>query len=143
MTERFERQPTPRWFWIAAICSLLFMAAGCWDYLTDIAKEPATLTVDRRDLVKAQPMWQIAAYAVSVWMGFLGTLLLLLRRRSAEPFLVVSLIAAFVSFLPYATVPVIRDNITTNDIALAIGILLVTSSIWSFARHSKQQGWLR
>ncbi len=88
-------------------------------------------------------MWQIAAYALSVWVGFLGTVLLVLRRRSAEPFLVVSLIAAFVSFVPYATVPVIRDNITTNDIALAIGILLVTGSIWSFARHSKQQGWLR
>jgi len=27
-------------------------------------------------------------------------------------------------------------------LGLAIGILLVTTSIWSFARHSKQQGWL-
>jgi len=142
MTERFERQPTPRWYWVAAIASLLFMAAGCFDYLVDVTKNPATLPIDRRDLVMAQPTWQIAAYAVSVWMGFLGTLLLVFRRKSAEPFLIVSLIAAFVSFLPYAAVRTIRDNITTNDIALAIGILLVTLSIWSFARHSKQQGWL-
>jgi hypothetical protein len=60
----------------------------------------------------------------------------------AEPLLLVSLTATFISFLPYAIVPVIRDGITTNDIALAIGILLVTGSIWSFARHSHQRGWL-
>lgn len=142
MTERFERQPTPRWYWIAAVASVLFMAVGCVDYLIDVTKSPATLPIDRRDVIMAEPTWEIAAYAVASWVGLVGTVLLLFRRRSAEPFLVVSLIASFISFLPYATVPAIRDNITTNDVALAIAILLVTSSIWSFARHSKQQGWL-
>jgi hypothetical protein len=142
MTERFERQPTPRWYWVAAVASVLFMAAGCFDYLVDVTKNPATLPIDRRDVIMAEPTWEIGAYAVASWVGLLGTILLLFRRRSAEPFLVVSLIASFISFLPYAIVPAIRDNITTNDFALAIAILLITTSIWSFARHSKQQGWL-
>ena len=142
MTERYERQPVPRWYWIAAIGSLLFFAALCWDYLADVTKDGAVVSVDRRDLIRAQPIWQIAAYALSVWVGLLGTLLLVLRRRSAEPFLIVSLVASFVSYVPYATVPFIRNNITVDDIAFAIGILLVTGSIWSFARHSHQRGWL-
>jgi hypothetical protein len=41
------------------------------------------------------------------------------------------------------TVPAIRDNITTNDIAFAVVILLITGTIWQFARHSRQRGWLR
>jgi hypothetical protein len=118
------------------------MAVGCWDYLGDVLRDPARLRLDERDLVAAQPAWQVWAYAVAVWVGLLATILLLFRRRVAEPLLLVSLTATFISFLPYAIVPVIRDGITTNDIALAIGILLVTGSIWSFARHSHQRGWL-
>ena len=92
--------------------------------------------------MSARPIWQIGAYAMAVWVGLLGALLLLLRRKAAEPLLLVSLVAALFTFLPYATVPAIRDNITTNDIAAAVIVLLITGSIWSFARHSKQQGWL-
>jgi hypothetical protein len=143
MTDRYERQPLARWYWIAAIGSVLFMVVGCWGYLMDVTSDPATLPVDQRNMMAARPIWQVGAYAIAVWVGLLGALLLLIRRKAATPLLFVSLVAAFFTFLPYATVPAIRDNITTNDIAFAIAILLITGSIWSFARHSRQRGWLR
>ena len=85
----------------------------------------------------------IAAYAIAVWVGLLGTVMLLLRRRLAQPLLLVSLVAAIVTFLPYAVVPQVRDNITTNDIAVAIVVLAITWTIFWFARHSVQRGWLK
>lgn len=142
MIERYERQPLARWYWIAAIASVLFMAVGCWGYLMTVTTDPSRLPVDERNLVEAMPIWQVGAYAIAVWVGLLATILLLFRRRAAEPLLLVSLVAAFFTFLPYATVPAIRDNISTNDIAMAVAILLITGSIWSFARHSHQRGWL-
>lgn len=142
MTVPYERQPVARWYWIAAIGSVLFMAVGCLGYLMDVTADPATLPVDQRNLVEARPIWQVAAYAIAVWVGLLGALLLMFRRRAAEPLLIVSLVAAFFTFLPYAIVPAISENITPNDIAMAVAILLVTGSIWSFARHSHQRGWL-
>jgi len=45
--------------------------------------------------------------------------------------------------LPLATVPAIRDNVTTNDIAVAVIIILITGTIWQFARSSRKRGWLR
>ena len=142
MTERFQRQPVPRWYWVAAVASVLFMAEGCWSYLIDVTTDPATLPIDQRNMMMARPIWQIGAYAMAVWVGLLGALLLLLRRKAAEPLLLVSLVAAAFTFLPYATVPAIRDNISTNDIAVAVIVLLITGTIWSFARHSRQRGWL-
>ena len=62
---------------------------------------------------------------------------------AAEPLLLVSLVAAAITFLPYAVVPAVSGLVTTNDIAVAIGVLLITGTIWSFARHSRQRGWLR
>ena len=143
MSERFESRPIPRWYWIAAVASLLFMAVGCWGYLVDVTTDPATLPIDQRNMVMARPIWQVGAYAMAVWVGLLGTLLLLARRKASEPLLLVSLVAAAFTFLPYLTVPDIRDNISTNDIAAAVIVLLITGTIWSFARHSRQRGWLR
>ena len=64
-------------------------------------------------------------------------------HRPAEPLLLVSLIAAVFTFLPYVVVPGVRDNVSTNDIAFALLILAITWTIFWFARHSRQRGWLR
>ena len=72
-----------------------------------------------------------------------GTILLLMRGMLAVPILLVSLLAAVATFLPYAIVPAVSDLVTTNDIAVAIVVILITGTIWSFARHSLQRGWLR
>jgi hypothetical protein len=143
MNEQGAPQPIAGWFKIAAIASILFMAIGCAGYVMDVTTDPSTLPIDQRNLVMARPIWQVAAYAIAVWVGLLGSVLLLMRRKAAEPLLMVSLMAAAFTFLPYVTVPAIRDNITTNDIAFAVVILLITGTIWKFARRSRQRGWLR
>jgi hypothetical protein len=143
MDEQSASQPVAGWFKFAAAASILFMVIGCAGYLIDVTTDPATLPIDQRALVMARPVWQVAAYAIAVWVGLLGTVLLFVRKKSSEPLLLVSLVAACFTFLPLATVPAIRDNVTTNDIAVAIVIILITGTIWQFARHSRQRGWLR
>jgi len=143
MDEQPAPQPVAGWFKFAAIASILFMAVGCAGYLIDVTTDPDTLPIDQRALVMARPIWQVAAYAVAVWVGLLGAILLLMRKKASEPLLLVSLVAACFTFLPLATVPAIRDNVTTNDIAVAVIIILITGTIWQFARSSRKRGWLR
>ena len=143
MDDRYAPQPLARWFWVAAAASALFMALGCAGYLASVFTDPAALPPDQRNLMEARPVWMIAAYAIAVWVGLIGAILLLLRRKLAVPLLLVSLIAAILTFLPYAVVPAVSDLVTTNDIAVAIVVVLITGTIWTFARHSRQRGWLR
>jgi hypothetical protein len=143
MDDRYAPQPIARWYMAGAIASVLFMAVGCAGYLIDMTTDPNSLPLDQRTLVLARPAWMTAAYAIAVWTGLAGAVLLLMRRKWAEPLLLVSLAAALGTFAPYAFVPGIRDNITTNDIAVAIVILAAVWTIYWFARHSRQRGWLR
>lgn len=141
--QHYSQKPLARWFWAGAIASVLFMLVAVWGQVMSVITDPASLPLDRRVVFEARPMWMIAAYAIAVWVGLAGAVLLLLRRKLAQPLMLVSLIAAAVTFLPYAIIPRIRDNVTTNDIAVAVIVLAITWTIFWFARHSAQRGWLK
>lgn len=143
MDDRFAPQPVAGWFKLAAIASVIFMAIGCAGYLASVLTDPSSLPMDQRNLMEARPIWMIAAYAIAVWVGLAGSVLLLMRRKLAEPLLLVSLVTAVLTFLPYAVVPAVSDLVTTNDIAVAVVVLAITWTIYWFARHSRQRGWLR
>ena len=143
MDERYAPQPVAGWFKFAAIASVVFMGIGCAGYLLSVMADPTTLPLDQRNLMEARPIWMIAAYAIAVWVGLAGAVLLLMRRKIAEPLLLVSLVGAVLTFLPYAVVPTVSNLITTSDIAAAIVVLAITWTIYWFARHSRQRGWLR
>lgn len=144
MTEdTYSPRPLAGWYMIAAFGALAFMLVAVAGYMIDVLTDPATLPLDQRVVAEARPAWAMGAYAIAVWVGLGGAILLFLRRKAAQPVLLVSLVAAVITFLPYAFVPSVRSNITTNDIAVAIVILAITWTIFWFARHSAQRGWLR
>jgi hypothetical protein len=93
--------------------------------------------------MEAMPVWQTAVYATAVWSGLAGAILLLMRRRLAVPVLLLSLVGAVGTFLPFAAVPAVRELATESDaVAAIIVIALCLSSYW-FARYSQQRGWLK
>jgi hypothetical protein len=141
--DSYAPRPVAGWYMVAAIASALFMIIGCRGYLLTVTADPQSLPIDQRAMLEAQPTWMIAAYGTAVWVGLAGTVMLVFRRKLAVPLLLLSLIAAAVTFLPYAVVPAVRDTITANDIAAAVIVLAITWTIFWFARHSQQRGWLR
>ena len=142
MTEPYGRQPIARWYSIAAIASLLFMALGCAIYVMHVITDLATLPLDQRAAYEAEPSWLTGLNAVAVWVGLLGAMMLVLKRRLAETVLLVSFIATLLWLAGLFLVPALRDALSTNDIAVAVIVTLITGTIWSFARHSRQRGWL-
>ena len=143
MDDRYAPQPLARWYMAAAVASLLFMLLGCAVYLIDVAANPADLPLDKRAALEAQPLWVVAANAIAVWAGALGALMLVLRRRVAESLLLVSLIAVLAWLAGLLLVPRLRDALGTDDIAVAIVVSLIVWTIYWFARHSRQRGWLK
>jgi hypothetical protein len=143
MNDPYAPQPLAGWFTPAAIASFLFMGLGCIMYLTHVFADPAAMPIDQRAAYEAEPVWVTAAFAAAVWIGLAGTILLVMRKRLAEAALLVSLVAVLIWLAGLLVVPGLRENMSANDLLVAIGVTALTWTIFWFARHSRQRGWLR
>ena len=142
MDKQAGARPVAGWFSLAAIASLLFMTAGCAMYLMHVLTDPADLPPDQQAAYLAVPAWAIGAFGIATWGGALGALMLVLKRKLAEPLLLVSLLAVVAWLAAFFVVPDLRDAISTNDLVVPILVTIVTWTIFWFARHSRQRGWL-
>jgi hypothetical protein len=133
----------PRWFMIAALAALAWEIVGCTMYVMQVSVDPAALPADQRQMWDATPAWMTGAYAVAVWVGLIGAILLLMRRKLAEPLLLVSLIAVVVQFSGLLIVPQLRNLVSSDVLFLPFLIVIVCGVIWHFARRARRSGWLR
>jgi hypothetical protein len=136
------RRPVAGWYLPAAVASLLFMALGCIMYLMQVLADPAKMTIEQRAAYDAEPMWVIAAMAIAVWVGVAGAAMLVMRRKWAEPLMMASLGAVLVWLAGLLVVSGLRENMSANDLIVAIVVVALTWTIFWFARHSRQRGWL-
>lgn len=143
MNNNREKITIPAWFNLAAIAAVLFEAFGAYKYLVQVTTDPGSLPIDQRDMLLAMPEWMTAAFAVAVWVGLAGALLLLMRRRVAAPLLLISFIAAIVQFGALLVVPALRNLVGSDDLLVPFVILVICYAIWHFAWQARRWGWLR
>jgi hypothetical protein len=88
----------------------------------------------------AMPVWAWCAFAIAVWVGLAGALLLLLRMRLARAAFFVSLVAAIVQFgWAYLLGGAMRLGPPIMPGAI---ILLGIAFLW-FADMAAKRAWLR
>ena len=85
---------TPKHLWLVGIVSLLWNGVGAMNYvMTQFRVEAymSSFTQEQLDYYYTFPAWAIAFWAVAVWFGVAGSVLLLLRKKIAEIVLLISL----------------------------------------------------
>jgi hypothetical protein len=141
--DRFTPRPIAPWFIIAAVASLLFMGFGVVSFVMHIFADPNAMPLDQRAAYLGEPPWVKIAYGVAVFAGLGGTVLLVMRRRLGEWALLVSLVAVLIWLAGLILVTPLRENMSANDLLVAMVVSALTWTIYWFARHSRQRGWLR
>lgn len=102
------RATTPWHYWVVTVLAILWNAFGAYDYFMsktggDAYLKTSGMTDAQIAHMHAYPLWMTADWAIGVWGGLLGALLLLARTRYAFHVFVASL-AAFVVMLIYTYV---------------------------------------
>lgn len=134
----------PVWFWIVAVLALLWNAAGCAAYWTEVTRSAEWLaeqSAEVQRLYETVPTWVTAAFAISVWGGLLGSIGLLLRKSWAALLFIISLVAVLAqmthSFLLSDTFEVTGASPVMPILITAIAVFLV----W-FSSTAKAKRWL-
>ncbi len=86
---------TPWHLWVVGLVATLWNGFGCYMYVMAMIRDPATFAAAPPEMVAAfevAPAWSHGAWALGVWGGLAGSLLLLLRNRIAIHAFVVSLV---------------------------------------------------
>ena len=142
MDDQYAPRPIAGWFMVAAVASVLFMGLGCVAYLSHVMTDPNSLELDQRAAYLAEPAWVTGANAIAVWVGLAGAVLLVMKRKLAEATLGVSLAAVLIWLAGLLVVSPLRNSMSANDLIVALVVTALTWTIFWFARHSRQRGWL-
>lgn len=137
-------EKAPKWYMPVAVVALLWNLMGCAAYLSDVMLTPediAKLSAAEQALYASRPTWSVAATAVAVWGGALGSLGLILRKGWATSLLIVSLAALVVqdaSLFLMSGVGAVPMALVLQGVVLLVAIGLVL-----LARKAAASGWLR
>lgn len=93
-------QRAPWHLWVVGIVALLWSGIGAMDYVMTQTRNEAYLsqfTPEQLAFFFGIPAWTVATWAIAVWGGVVGAILLLARRRQAVWVFLASLIAMIIT----------------------------------------------
>lgn len=132
-------------FWIISILALLWNAMGVNAYLqqafmTDSFK--AMYNEEQLKMIAEAPAWATGAFAIAVFGGFLGCVLLLLRKKLAKTVFIVSLIGIVVQM--FYNFFIIDSMAIYGPGALVMPIMVILFAvflIW-YSKYCIQKNWI-
>lgn len=127
-------------YWAIAGLGLLWNLMGCLNYIMQTASTSrADLPEQYLAIFTQRPVWATAAFAVAVFAGAVGCILLILRRRVAVQLLGLSLVGSLFA-LAYM---IMTLGLSVNAL-LSTGIsILMACILLAIAMAARAQGWLR
>ena len=146
MPETYETK-TPKHLWIIGIVALLWNAVGAFDYVMTQTRNEAYMsqfTAEQLEFFYGLPSLVVAMWAIAVWGGVLGAVLLLMRKSLAVWVFLISLIAmvitTFHNFVLSDGMEAIGDPAALAFSAL---IFVVAVLLYWYSLKMKSQGVLK
>ncbi len=144
MSDDISLKP-PTWFWIVAALALVWNLLGVFAYLGQVFATPEMLdamTADQRALMENTPAWATGAFAIAVWGGALGCILLLLRKKLSKIVFVVSLIGILVQMYYNIFMSNSMEVYGPGGLVMPIMVLLVGIGLIWMADMAEKREWI-
>lgn len=122
-------------FWIIACAGLLWNLMGCLNYIAQSNPETvAQMPPVYQAIIEGRPTWATAGFAIGVFGGAVGCILLLLRKGVALPVFILSgggvLLTSVFTVMIVGLVP-----------PMVLSILVAAALLW-YASITRRFGWL-
>jgi len=139
---------TPWHLWVVGVLAVLWNAIGVLDFTMTQLRSEAFLkgfTPEQREFIFNFPLWSVVAWGAGVYGGFIGSGLLLGRRRLAVPVFLVSILGVILTSL-YSHVISDWDKVMDagpGAVIFSVVIFVIAVLLWLYARAMTRRGVLR
>ena len=140
----YQRKPA-NLFWLISTLALIWNLIGVFNYLTQAFMTDeilASLPQDQQLMYQEVPAWVTAAFAVAVFSGTIGAVLMLLKKKIATTFFILSFIG-IISQMSYGLL--INENTDSyGPIGLLMPLMIISIGgylIW-YSKKAAEYTWL-
>ncbi len=131
-------------FWAIGAVALIWNVMGVINFFMQMnADALAAMPESQRAIIEGRPAWATGAFAIAVFGGALGSLLLLLRKSAAAYLFIASLLGMIVHMIPYLGMTGSTIKFGPIEISMFILMPLVVAAflIW-YSKQAESKGWI-
>jgi len=136
--------PAPKWFTIFAILALLWNLLGVMAFYMQVnmtSEALSALSEAEQALYTNYPQWALLAFAVAVFGGVLGSLLLVLKKSLAGPVLLLSLVGVLIQMGHSIFIAKAYAVQGTGVLVMAVALVVIAVYLVMLAGKAKKSGW--
>ena len=126
-------------FWAIGAVGLVFNVMGCLNFASQMnADTVGAMPEAVREIVEYRPPWGTAAFALAVFGGALGCILLLLKKSAAFYVLIASLLGAIVAQFPFIGMA----GFPSEALLGGLSQVVVTAFLIWYAKLAERKAWI-
>ena len=126
-------------FWVISAVGLIFNLMGCMNFVSQMNTDMvASMPEAYRALVESRPSWATGAFAIAVFGGALGAILLLLRMSAAYYVFVASLVGTVAAQIPLVEMADFPVGALIGGLSQLFAAIFL---IW-YSKYAKRRGWV-
>jgi hypothetical protein len=130
-------------FWLIGALCLVWNLLGVMTYMQEVNPDSlAAMPEAYRTMVEMRPGWATGAFAIAVWGGVLGCVLLLLRKAIAFYAFVASLLGVLVQMTYGLVVAESRISYGPSEIIMAIMIPAIALFLIWYSKYAASNKWI-
>ena len=140
----YLRKPTGL-FWIISSMALVWNIMGVFNYLTQAFMTDAVLASlpkDQQLMYQDVPAWATAAFATAVFSGTFGALLLLLKKKIASTFFIISFIGIIIQMSYGLLINENTDSYGPMGLLMPFMIIAIGGYLIWYTKKANQHRWL-
>lgn len=147
VTKTLTNAKLPTWFWVVAILGLAWNIFGIIQFLSTTNGTVESLmrnglSPEQAKLYVSLPGWMTASFAVGVFGGVIGSLLLLVRKKLSVSVFLLSLAGYILLYIGDITQGVFKVFGTPQVVILTSVVLIAAALLW-FSRRFTTSGHLK
>ena len=133
---------TVHWsFWAIIIFMLIWNVMGCINFFVQMNPEMvASYRENEQAIITGRPVWATVAFAIAVFGGALGCLLLLVKKSIAFYFFIASLLGVVVTMVHTLSIGI--EFGIGEVIGIIIAPLMVAVFLIWYSKYVQNKGWI-